>query len=246
MAKMLKMKRIYGLIAAVTTKYPEDPFFKDFEKSCMTIEEKRACYKIYENALQELDEQSWQILKDKAVKNFIDLRGKSKKVFNLLNEAFAYSFLVQSGCTGITMLSESSERGVCTPDIQYVESGQIKHCEVKTLGISNEEIDRREKLSVFDGIYSKLGDGFFKKLDNDIKAAKAQVATKGTSGLVYLVVNFDDLALDYYSEYKQQIISYCRDKNIHGLHIHQIDLCRNCHITIPYNYEGDNKENIKK
>jgi len=136
------MKRIRELIETVTRVYPQDRFFLDFEESCRTNAAKGAAYRTYNDALQVLDGQSWQILKDKAVAHFRDhRRGQLKQgFFNQLNEAFAYRFLVRRGCIGVVMLPE---RGASTPDIRYVEAGWVKHCEVKTLGLSDEEIHRR-------------------------------------------------------------------------------------------------------
>ena len=104
------------------------------------------------------------------------------------------------------MLPESVQS---TPDIRYIEAGCVKHCEVKTLGLSDEEIQRRESGRVFTNAYDQLSEGFFRKLGKDIEAAEAQIRTQRTSGLVYLVAVWDDMALDYYQQYRRQVISFC-------------------------------------
>jgi len=212
------MSRIQELIEAVTSKYPGDQFFADFEESSRTIPSKRSAYRRYLDALRVLDNRSWAILKDKAVKHFRDHRpGQLKQgFFNQLNEAFAYRYLVRSGCTGVEMVPEQASS---TADIRYVEAGEIKHCEVKTLGISNEEISRRGSADVFTNAYVNLNPGFFRKLVSDIDDAEAQIAAHRTGGLVYLVVLFDDIALDYYSEYRQEIIAICPKRTIHDVYI---------------------------
>ena len=212
------MKRIRELIETVASVYPQDQFFLGFEESCRSNAAKRAAYRTYDDALQVLDLQSWHILKGKAVAHFRDHRqGQLKQgFFNQLNEAFAYRFLVRRGCTEVLMLPE---RGLPTPDIRYVEAGRLKHCEVKTLGLSDAEIHRRKSQEVFTNAYVELGEGFFRKLAKSVDAAEDQIATQGTSGLVYLVVIWDDIALDYYPEYRRQVVSFCCDQNMRNVYV---------------------------
>ena len=212
------MKRILELIATVTRAYPQDPFFVDFKESCQTNVAKRAAYRSYDDALQVLDSQSWQILKDKAVAHFRDhRRGQLKQgFFNQLNEAFAYRFLVRHGCTEVAMLPEN---GTSIPDIRYFKDGRMKHCEVKTLGLSDVEIHRRESQAVSTNAYVELDEGFFRKLTSCVDAAKAQIETQNTSGLVYLMVIWDDIALDFYSNYRRKIVKFCHEQNISDLYV---------------------------
>lgn len=202
------MTRIRELIKTIAHKYPRDPFFGDFEESCTANAAKRVAYRTYDDALRVLDPTSWEVLKNKAVAHFKNERwGQLKQgLFNQLNEAFAYRHLVQRGYLEVVMLPES---GQSTPDIRYIEAGRVKHCEVKTLGLSDEEIVRRESGRVFTNAYDQLSEGFFRKLASDIDAAEAQIKTKRTSGLVYLVVDWDDIAVDYYPQYRRQVISFC-------------------------------------
>ncbi len=213
------MTRIRELISAVTKAYPEDRLFENFAESCRMDEAKKRYYQTYEDALRLLDSQSWQVLKDKAVKHFRDHRKGQRKqgFFNQLNEAFAYRHLVQRKYANVQMLSESQKS---TPDIRYFESGRVKHCEVKTLGISDEEIQRRRPGPAYDGIvYTRLGDGFFTKFRKDFEIARTQINAQGAGGLVYLVVLCDDWSLAYYNEYRQQLVSYCRERDIHDVYI---------------------------
>jgi hypothetical protein len=212
------MRRIRELIETVSSKYPGDQFFDDFAETCRTNPSKRAAYRRYEDALRVLDKRSWEVLKDKAVMHFQDHRSGQLKqgFFNQLNEALAYRHLVRSGCTEVRMVPEQSSS---TADICYIEAGELKHCEVKTLGISDDEIGRRCSANVFMNVYVKLAPGFFKKLLGDIDDAKVQIAAQGTGGLVYLVVLFDDIALGYYAEYRQEITTVCRKRAIKDVYI---------------------------
>lgn len=212
------MSRIRELIEAAISKYPSDRFFLDFDHSCRINPAKRAIYRTYDDALKVLEQQSWQVLKLKALAHFMDHRpGQLKQgFFNQLNEAFAYRHLVQRGCSEVVMLAES---GMRTPDIRYVESCRVKHCEVKTIGLSEAEINRRGSGEGHSNTYSLLDQGLMRKIASSVEAAKAQIATMNTTGLVYLVAVFDDLALDYYPEYRQQVVKFLGDRNMHDVHI---------------------------
>jgi len=66
---------------------------------------------------------------------------------------------------------------------------------------------------------TRLGDGFFRKLASSISAAKTEIEAKRTADLVYLVVVWDDIALDYYRQYRRDVISFCREHAISDVHV---------------------------
>lgn len=112
------------------------------------------------------------------------------------------------------------EENVRTPDIRYREAGQLKHCEVKTIGLSDAEIGRRQSRGVLRTGYSaQLDSGFLNKFSSVVATAKARISARKTDGLVYLVVLFDDMALDHYPDYRRQLISFCREKEIRDVYI---------------------------
>lgn len=86
------MKRIREIIADIRNRYPDDDFFSDFESSCRNSPIMKKYYQVYNNALIVLDDESWKILKEKALQHYFDHRRGQKKqsFFNQLNEAFAY------------------------------------------------------------------------------------------------------------------------------------------------------------
>jgi hypothetical protein len=83
------VQRIRELIAAVRERFPDDVFFTSGEDSLL---DKLDHYKTYGAALMCLDDESWNILKEKAIQNSpAERKGQTKQpFFNLLNEAFAY------------------------------------------------------------------------------------------------------------------------------------------------------------
>ena len=108
--------------------------------------------KIYSDSLDLLDEESWEIIRDKAATSFsqtIKRRGK-QPFFNLLNEALAYEYLVEANCENVSLVKEHGKGKV--PDIRFSKDGSDYYCEVKTIGTSEEELDRAEKEEIFDNL----------------------------------------------------------------------------------------------
>ena len=213
------MRLIRELIGDVRTRYPRDSFFSDFQQSCQISELKLRYYKTYDNAFRALDDCSWKVLKSKALDHFMDHRkGQLKQgFFNQLNEAFAYRHLLRQGYLSVRILRETGQK---TPDIEFRERRLIRYCEVKTIGISDQEIERRESIQSFGGdIYMRLNPGFFNKFKCVLDQASQQLSIKGSHGLIFVVMLNDDIALDYYSDYRRQIQAYCYQKGVHDLYI---------------------------
>ena len=125
--------------------------------------------------------------------------------------------MIKQGCGTVNLLEED-----CTtkPDLEYIYKNSKGYCEVKTLGISDEEINRRGSLSVINGqIYCILNSGFLNKFNQAICSAWKQINAMGTEGIVYVLIKFDDIALDNYKNYRQQLIDYSRQHNFHGIFI---------------------------
>jgi hypothetical protein len=210
------MRRLTELIGDVRVKFPEDDFFKGVEVSWQWASA-RDQYAAYENVFGEMDAKSWQILKNKAIAHFEDEREGQKKqaFFNVLNEAFAYHWLLQQGFSEIKILPED---GKPTPDISYIEKDEKKSCEVKTIGISDDEIARRSSRKVYDGSpYLRLSSGFINMLRNYVGQARKQIHAVGQNGLAYILIRFDDIALDYYERYRNQLADLCQRENFSNL-----------------------------
>jgi hypothetical protein len=166
------MKRVRELIEAVRLAHPKDRFFDRFVESCRENPGKRKAYRTYDDAFRVLDPISWQVLKQKAIAHFRDHRkGQLKQgFFNQLNEAFAYRHLVRQGYRNVELLRES---GHPVPDLRYNNGRTLRHCEVKTLNISDVEIERRGSMKAFLNAYVTLDDGFFGKLRGAVTASSS-------------------------------------------------------------------------
>jgi len=211
------MRRVRELISATLARYPADPFFSDFEKTCQLNPDKRRYYKTYDDALRSLDTDSWETLKKKAITHFRDHRNGQLKqgFFNQLNEAFAYRWLANRSTNHVRVLPED---GTKKPDIEFRVGSKTEYCEVKSLGISDAEITRRSSGKSFDGsIFAILNAGFFKKLNSAYTEARKQISALGDSGVVFVVITLEDIAADYYSTYRLQIIEHCRNTGINDI-----------------------------
>jgi len=153
------MGRFRELVSLVREKHPSDRFFANYDQK-LAIPELGDDYRAYERAFRFLDPESWTELQTKAVNHFMNQRhGQLKQgFFNQLNEAFAYRHLVRRGYQQVRVLRES---GKTQPDIAYFNGNEKLFCEVKTLGVSNEEITRRDAPRRFrSSIYYELDEGF--------------------------------------------------------------------------------------
>lgn len=230
------MKRIHEIVDEIRSTYPDDDFFTEFESSCQIFPLKKKYYQTYNNALVILDDASWEILRNKAIKHYFDHRKGQKKqgFFNQLNEAIAYRYLVRKGFNNVKFLKEGNSKrsNPKQPDISFNDKKTQRYCEVKTLCISKDEISKREAQTVYNGsIYLCLSDGFLIQLKSAIARAWEQINSVGQDGLVFIIINFDDIALYHYQTYRRQIVQFCYDQGFDNLFI-KIGLLGNRRICI--------------
>lgn len=217
------MRRMRQLINDVASKYPADEFFVELRRPLRQWSQAKAIFRAYDSALSYLDEDSWQELRRKALRHFQDHReGQLKQgFFNQLNDAFAYQFLVRSGCTNVSVLRENNTK---MPDLQYVVGDVMHFCEVKTIGVSAQELALQasdpDSDSDFDGSrYQALSDNFFKKLGSVLLHAQCQISSQGRTGLVFVIVHFDDFTLCYLDRYIAQITAFLDQHEVKNIYI---------------------------
>jgi hypothetical protein len=213
------MRRIYEILGELRNRYPNDDFFCNFEESCLISPEKKFYNNLYNKALMVLDDSSWHILKNKALEHYRNHRNGQMKqgFFNQLNEAFAYRYLVGRGFNDVCFIKEGNGK---SPDIMFTVNNIQSYCEVKTLSISDDEITRRGRGTAFDcEVYVRLNEQFFKKFSEAIETAREQIKAYGTNGLIYILIKFDDFTLDYYQNYRKQLISFSKKHGFNNLFI---------------------------
>ncbi|WP_223460403.1 hypothetical protein [Pseudomonas sp. A-R-26] len=194
------------LIEEIEKKHPNDWWIKSRRETESLFPDSFPQVHVYENALRILDSDSWLVLSEKAQKVFPgsrELRGKHQ-FFDLLNEALAYEYLVAQELCNIRLLRTVKNQK--SPDISYEANCVPCYCEVKTINVSQDEIDKTVAGKSFDSsIYHELTPQFLNKLYLTIQAAVAQIKSLAPSGLVYVIVHFDDFTLDHYETYQRQI-----------------------------------------
>ncbi|MCU7863659.1 MAG: hypothetical protein KZQ92_06745 [Candidatus Thiodiazotropha sp. (ex Lucinoma borealis)] len=204
------MTRMEEILELLVEKYLDDWWLNDL-KIVIKNEEDFLLdqLNIYSNALEVLDIESWVVIREKVViafKQNTKRRGK-QQFFNLLNEVLAYEYLIEANYQSVTLLRENGIEK--TPDIKFFKNETECYCEVKTIGNSEEELDRTENMESFnDSTYSKLGDGFFKKLSSTLDFAIDQLYSDTPHNIIYVIVKFDDFVGPYYETYKQQVSEF--------------------------------------
>jgi len=188
-------------------KYPCDDFFTHVMNETLKISPEAGRYYLeYEIALDKLDPESWEVLKEKAIAHFTDHRDGQKKqgFFNQLNDVFAYEYLTENSCHDVHILQEGAAR---QPDIEYMNAETKYFCEVKTINISEDEIIQRSGLQISStSADEELSSGFLEKLKSTLDDAGRQINARGGTGLIYIVMHFDNIAYeDHWDRYCKQI-----------------------------------------
>jgi len=200
--------RFYELKDLLTDPRHPDAYFRDFDdrlqdRSCF------ATFAIWEKDLQSTDPVAWEDLKRKA-SHYLHKHGKRQRweqLFDFLGEASAYRYLREcEGCSEVRFIPESNAK---TPDLEGLRDHERVLCEVKTINISDKEIEFRREPSVVRNVSDQLESGFLRKLDDDIAKAKSQLESFDPNGdaqhLVYINICFDDHFGLRKDEYVQQI-----------------------------------------
>lgn len=222
-----ELPRVYELRELIQSANQADAYFEDFDNSIRDEPCKKRVWLEREQAWQKLDPDAWTFLKDKA-QRYLTVKNSNgrgwQQLFDILNEAYAYNFLKDDGCSNVQFIQESS---LSSPDLKAEKNECKVLCEVKTINISDDEVfafnearKRREgtAIAITDPITGrpdpniinklartveyKLSAGFFNKLMSDIEAAKTQIEAYADGAnvrrIVYVIVNFD-----FWGEYKK-------------------------------------------
>jgi hypothetical protein len=227
--------RMYELRDKINSPDSLNPYWKDlditFQNPIMGPQMRRASRPI-EAALQSLDSDAWEFLKNEAAPCLTEWDEKNargqEQLINILNQARAYSFLREIGCLNIHFIPRSKKKNEETPDLEGT-LGHIKViCEVKTINISDDEAgDRRERSRGFSPKpiqpARKLKQGFWDKISKDLTKAKSQIEAydsgNETRHIVYIILNFDDKWEDRKEEYYQEIDDFLSKNIFQGIEI---------------------------
>ncbi len=171
--------RFYELYELSDQSHPDNYFTRVFQNR-FTYERDltQMSYGPLEKALEQLDEEAWRQLKEKALPLITQKhpRREWSQLFNHLYEAFGYEWLAKKGYTEIQFIARLDKKSKRTPELFGKSETSKALLEVKTINSSEQEIDRRKifpppLLDLTQG----LSDGFKNKFLDDIKNAREQM-----------------------------------------------------------------------
>lgn len=195
-----KFPSMYELRNQIKHQESLNVFWRDFDVKLKELWFRVMCLP-YENALQALDFNAWENIKKEAFRHQTQWDDKNRRgqqqLIDIFNKARAFKFLKENiGCSDINFIPCANIKGVKTPDLEGTFRGIKVICEVKTINISNDEIDRRRNHKTVRNERIPLKQGFFHKLMDDIKKAINQLEDYGKNKqalhIVYIILNLDD------------------------------------------------------
>jgi hypothetical protein len=190
---------------SIALKSPDAYFQADDTKFSAPLS--RAAFLAIERDLQGLDAAAWVALRAEAIRQLTARQGSRgwQRLFSILNQARAYNYLIELGCADVAFVPVSTRK---TPDLAAWLGPTRVLCEVKTIHISDDEVERRTAGGVWKSV-AHVEPGFLEKLRSDIDKASAQMVAfhpgPGARRIAYIVVNFDDLFHEYAPECRAHI-----------------------------------------
>ncbi|WP_299977714.1 hypothetical protein [Desulfobacula sp.] len=192
---MLEFERLYELkVLCNHCNNPEICYFDDLDN---LLKSHKQQYVQLAKELNRLDLESWVYLKKEfshELCQYSEDRGWSP-LFNRLNEAKGYGYLLDNGCKEVQFIPCSKKQGIKTPDLLgwYGETKFL--CEVKTINKSDIEIKRR-KNGLCKEVNYELNAGLQSQVEIVVNKAISQLKAYNHGcikrRIVYIVVNNDD------------------------------------------------------
>ena len=174
----------------------QEGYFGDIDERLDCLLSYKTLAKLAES-LNRLDEESWNYLKGQCkplLSKVSEDRGWTP-LFDRFNEAIGYGYLLDSGCSSVKFITRSAKNGHQTPDLEASDGTSECICEVKTINISDAEIERRKNIEVKEVAYV-LSDGLKSKLDDDAKKATSQLKAyqeaENKNKIAFFVICLDD------------------------------------------------------
>ncbi|MCF3641683.1 hypothetical protein LXM94_17055 [Rhizobium sp. TRM95111] len=202
--------RLHELRKLLPELLPQDAYFRGFETSVETCPAARKWFSDLERDLARLDSEAWESLKVKA-KPYLTKRDKARgwqQLYDILNEAKAYIFLMDNDFLEVEFIPESKIKGKKTPDFKAYKNCTRVYLEAKTINFSNIEIARFNNNEIF-RITPNLSNEFMKKVSSDIELSTNQINNYATETkfmkIIFINVNFDDRLNDGAEKYGHQI-----------------------------------------
>ncbi len=209
------LPRIFELKDMVADPCHPDSYFQNFEQSLNENPRQKEAFQKLERQLAVLDTDAWRDLKERAVVHLQtrDAGRGWQALFDILSEANGFAYLQSIGSTGVRFIARTRSK---TPDLEGLRDGGTVLCEVKTINVSQDEADTRQRIRqgaiVSADVSTRVGDGLLRKLRSNLEDAieqlDAQDPQRKARRIVFTVVHFDDWVGDYQCEYFEQIDEY--------------------------------------
>ena len=212
-----RLPRVFALKETLADPLHPDACFQNFASSLSTNQQKLDAFLRFERLFKRLDNPGWHDLKARAAHQLMakdPIRGW-QALFDTLGEAKGFVYLQKLGCTGVKFIPRpvKAKKMAKTPDLEAVQGGRTVLCEVKTINISQDEAQSRNRTyrgdSIAAEVSSRVGDPFLwkvrSKIDEAVEQLDAQDPRREARRIVFTVVHFDDWVGDYQVEYFEQI-----------------------------------------
>lgn len=237
-----EMLRVYELQDLIDDRFASKAYFRNFDDSIRDESEKKKTWLQREQVFQRLGPEAWQFLKREA-KPYLtnqNARGRGhQQLISILNQAWAYNYLIDEGCSRVAFIPTVKTKGQETPDLEGELEERRVLCEVKTLSISDDEANRRQTHGG-GGTTASLQIGFFDKLTSNLCKAKSQMRSYDKSAnarfIAFIVLDFDDVLGEYKANYFSQIDRYLAANPVHGIDIVFYNQRTAFHFSISMNY----------
>jgi hypothetical protein len=216
-------RRLYQLKAAVPDPTHADAYFRHFEQRLAESEHIRNQFLRVERALEALDEDAWRDMLQRAAPQTMrrhPTRGW-ESLFNTLNESKAFAYLRSIGCAEIEFIGVDTKK---TPDLRAVLDGRLVLCEAKTINVSGEEAERRDRIhrgetigtSVPTNVTLQMLDKVTATMAHAIEQLDREDPQRTARRIVFTVLHFDDWVGDYQTEYIAQLDAHLEAHPIQG------------------------------
>jgi hypothetical protein len=215
--------RLSQLKTAVPDPTHPDAYFQHFEERLAESEHIRNQFLRVERTLEALDEDAWHDMLQRAAPQTMQrhpTRGW-ESLFNTLNESKAFAYLRSLGCSEIAFIGVGKMK---TPDLRAVLGGHLVLCEVKTINVSGEEAERRDRIhrgeivgtSVPISVTLQMLDKVTATVTHAIEQLDHEDPQRIARRIVFTVLHFDDWVGDYQTEYIAQLDAHLEAKPVQG------------------------------
>lgn len=220
-----EMPRVYELQDLIADRSASNAYFQKFDTTLRGEPEKRKTWLARERTFQRLDQKAWTFLKKEAQPYLTkpDSKGRGyQQLISMLNQAWAYEYLIDIGCSGVAFIPSGVADGQETPDLAGELGERRALCEVKTLGISDDEVGRRNA-NAPGSTTAELEFGFLNKLNCALLKASSQMKSYDSSTdvkrIAFVAIDFDDFQGEYKEGYYAQIDGHLAANPVPGIDI---------------------------